>query len=531
MTEPNSRASLAVASPSPDGAPGAPRGAAPYVVLVGLFLAVLMGGMDALVVSTALPVIASSLHDAEGIVFVVGAYLIAMTVATPVFAKVSDLTGRRNVFLVGLGIFVVGSALAGLSQNLGELILFRGVQGFGGGGVFPVAIAMVAVMFPPESRARITGILSAAGGIAIVVGPLLGSYVVEVTTWRWVFYVNLPIGLAAFAVVALSAGALKPERRGTFDTVGALALTTWVSALLFALVQVSDSGWAWTDPRVVGLLVLAAVVGAAWIVWEFRSPDPLVPLRMLGRRVIGASGGVLFVSGVVLNGVITFLSVFVGIVVFHAGPQAAPHVRDMIYFFAIPLILAAGLSGQLLQYFDYRTLLTPALVVAGLAGLALSTVAATTPLWTVQFRLLLVGGLALPLIPLGAGLGLAFAGTTVAVQNDAPPEEVGAAIGMIRFLQSLGGALGLSLLSVFQTWRYGALSAGATTPAAVLRATVSSYDDVFLAIAGVVFVGAVFASLLVGRVPRSTKPQPVSGGSPPQGPLPAAVSGVTQAPP
>ncbi|MCI4370848.1 MAG: MFS transporter, partial [Thermoplasmata archaeon] len=171
------------------------------LVFVGVFLAVLMGAMDGLVVSTVLPRIASDLHQVDGVTFVVSAYLISSTISIPIFARLSDILSRRNVFLLGLATFIVGSALAGLSQNLDELILFRGIQGFGGGGVFPVAIAMVAVLYPPESRARVTGALTGAAGIAIVAGPLLGSYIVTITTWRWVFYINLPFGILAMLVL------------------------------------------------------------------------------------------------------------------------------------------------------------------------------------------------------------------------------------------------------------------------------------------------------------------------------------------
>ena len=159
-----------------------PTEIASILVLVGVFFAILMGAMDGLVVATVLPTIAVDLHQVNGVTFVAGAYLISSTISIPIFARLSDIASRRNVFLVGLATFIVGSALAGLSQNLDELIVFRGIQGFGGGGVFPVAIAMVAVLYPPETRARVTGLLTGAAGIAIVAGPLVGSYIVTITT-------------------------------------------------------------------------------------------------------------------------------------------------------------------------------------------------------------------------------------------------------------------------------------------------------------------------------------------------------------
>jgi EmrB/QacA subfamily drug resistance transporter len=488
---------------------------ASILVLVSVFLAVLMGAMDSLVVATVLPNIAIDLHQVDGVTFVVSAYLISSTISIPIFARLSDITSRRNVFLIGLVIFIAGSALAGLSQNLSELIAFRGVQGFGGGGIFPVAIAMVAVLFPPATRAKVVGLISGAAGIAIVLGPLLGSYIVSITTWRWVFYINLPFGILAMIVLLFAVGPLRPQVPGGFDVPGAALLSGWVAALMLALVQVADAGWAWTDPRTIGLLAAALVLVAIFMWWEFRVKEPLVPFRLLKERVIAACSGAMFFSGVVFSSLITFLSVFVGIVLLHGGPNAAGDVRDIIYFLAVPLILGAAISGQILSRVSYRNVVVPGLIVATIAAFFLTVLTPSSPLWVLAFGFLPVGGIALPLIPMGFGLGLGLAGTTIAVQNEAPPAEVGAAIGLTRFLQSLGGALGISLLTVFQAWRYGVLSAGATTPTALANALTTSYDQVFLVIAVSILLSLIFALFLTGRVPPTPTRNRGSSGSAP----------------
>jgi len=473
-----------------------------FLVLVAIFLALLMGGMDALVVSTVLPDIAGDLHQVNGVTFVVAAYLISSTVAIPIFSRLSDTVSRRNTFLAGLAIFIVGSMLAGVSQNLSELILFRGVQGLGGGGTFPVAIAMVGVLYPPATRTRATGFLSAAAGISIVLGPLVGSYIVMVATWRWVFYINLPFGAAALLVTLLAIGPLRPSVPGRFDVPGAALVASWVGALMFALVQVSDSGWAWTDPRILALLLGAAVLLGVFLWWELRNPQPLVPLRLLGRRVIGAVSGIMLFTGVVFSSVITFLSVFVGIVLLHQGPTATSSVRDMIYFFAVPMIVAAALSGQILLRVPYRALVAPALLIAGAVGFLLTRLTPTIPLWVLAFRFLPVGGIALPLIPMGFGLGLSLAGSQIAILNEAPEREVGAAVGLTRFFQSFGGAVGISLLTVFESWRYQSLAANASTPSGVADALVTSYNEVFLVLALSILVAAAFALGLAGRASK-----------------------------
>ncbi|HXW66592.1 MAG TPA: MFS transporter [Thermoplasmata archaeon] len=502
--------------------------AAAIGVIVGIFLAILLAGLDALVVATALPTIAASLHGADGITFVASAYLIASTVAIPLFSRLSDLYSRRNVFLLALGIFLGGSALAGLSQSLDQLILFRGIQGFGSGAFLPVGIAMVALLFPPAMRTRLTGLLSGAAGISIVVGPLLGSYIVDVTSWRWVFYVNLPIGVAALVVLALVLGPLRAEASGRFDGPGAALLVGWVSALMLPLVEISDGAWAASAPLALGLFSTAAVLFVAFLVRELGESEPLVPLRLLGRRVVAATGAISLLNGIVLTSLITLLSVFVGVVLLPGNPNAADLVRDVIYFFAIPLILGAVAAGGLLTRWPYRVVLAPALLVGGAGGLFLYGVRATTPLWVLSFGFLPVGGLALPLIVLGFGAGIGLAGVTIAIQNEVPRSEVGAGVGIVRFLQSLGGAVGLSLLTVFITWRSAQGRPAAPDPGAALGAVIAAYDLVFLAMALLTLLAGGLALLIGGRVaaePRPTSPGP-DPGAPGLRPAPPAAGSV-----
>ncbi len=467
------------------------------LVLVGIFFAILMGAMDSLVVSTVLPTIAVDLHQADGVAFVVSGYLVSATIAIPIFSRLSDLSSRRNVFLVGLAIFIAGSALAGLSQNLTELIVFRSVQGFGGGGIFPVAIAMVAVSFPPEVRTRAIAALSASSGLAIVAGPLLGSYIVSVTTWRWVFYINLPFGLFAIAVVALAVGPLRATAQGRFDVPGAALVAGWVGTLMVALVQVSDAGWLWTDPRIVALLAATGLLLAVFVARELRVADPLIPLRTLRRGAIAAANGILGSTGVVFSALITFLSLYVGVVLAHS----AGDIRDMIYFLAVPMIVGAGLTGVFLNRVSYRALVLPGLAVSAVSALFLTNLTASTPLWVLSYGFVPTGGIALPLIPLGFGLGLALAAATIAVQNEAPAATVGASVGLAKFSQTLAGAIGVSALSIYQASRYAQLSRGATSPVALQSALIGSYNGVFLVLALCVVAACLCAFGLTGRVP------------------------------
>ncbi|MCI4335845.1 MAG: MFS transporter [Thermoplasmata archaeon] len=497
------------------------------LIVAGVMLALLMGALDNFVVLTALPNILTEFGQPNSGTFVVSAYVIASTTAVPIFAKLSDLWSRRNVFIGGLVIFIGGSILAGLSQNLSELILFRAVQGFGSGDFFPVGIAIVAVTFPPETRARITGLLSGVFGIATVAGPLLGSAIIDHATWRWVFYVNIPVGLVGLGIILATLGPLRPERTRPFDIPGAILLFGWVGALMFPLIQVSDAGWGWTDTRVLGLLILSVVLAVIFVLWELKTREPLVPLRLLSQRVVAASGGATFMIGMVFFPLATFLSLVVGLVL-SGGVNAADTVRDVLYALVLPLVVGAALGGQLLTRVSYRTIVLIGVVLGLIGMVALTSLTPTTPTWKLAFGFLPVGGVILPLIPLGFGIGLTFPVFLLATQNQVAARDVGEAGGFIQFLQSLGGAIGLSILSSIQQLRFQALdpspdpSCATTSPAipACLPflqkfpgAAVSSYDQVFAVMAGLLVVALLIGIFLQGRLPKG--PHPMSPGAPP----------------
>ncbi|MGH2639713.1 MAG: MFS transporter, partial [Rhabdochlamydiaceae bacterium] len=267
---------------------GSPRERTEIIVTLGILLALLMGALDQFVVLTALPTILHDFGTPNSGSFVVSAYVIASAASIPIFSKLSDLWSRRNVFLAGLAVFIGGSILSGLSQNLGTLVAFRAIQGFGTGGFLPVGLAIVAMIFPPKTRARVTGLLSGVFAIAVVVGPVLGSTIIQYTTWRWVFYVNIPIGLLGFAILLATLGPLRPEITRKFDSVGAALLLGWVASLMYPLYQIGESSWTWTGVNSLGLISLGIAMLVGFVVWELRARNPLVPIRLFANRVIWA---------------------------------------------------------------------------------------------------------------------------------------------------------------------------------------------------------------------------------------------------
>lgn len=501
-------------------------GAAAAMVAVGIFLSLLMGSLDQFVVLNALPNIVFDFGQPNGITYVVSAYLITSTVAVPIFARLSDIASRRNIFLLGMGIFIVGSILAGLSQNLDELILFRGLQGFGSGCFFPVGISIIAVAFEPAQRARLTGAFSGVFGIATVAGPFLGDWIVTHTTWRWVFYINIPIGVLGMTVLAAGLGALRPAHRERFDWVGAALLSGWVGMLMFALFQVSNAGWAWTDPRVLALLAATGVLLPAFVLYELRAIKPLVPLSLLRDRVVASSGTVAALSRGAVFSLLTIVTVYVAVVIYHDTGDVADAVRNMLYFMVIPMVFGSLLGGMGLNRTSYRVLVTSGTLIATAGMFFLLFVTSSTPLWTFAYGFLPTGGLILPLMPIGFGLGLTFGPTTIAVQFRVPPQEVGQATGLVQFLGTLAAALGLSLFTTFQAWRFGALSPAAPTsclqnpsPACapvlaayqqhLVNAAVTSYVNVFEIMLLLSLVALAASFFLSGRMPKREHPAPV----------------------
>ncbi len=476
-------------------------------MLAALLMGLLLGALDNFIVVTALPAIATDLHDVSGQVFVVSSYLIAQTVAIRVFGKLSDRYGRKSFYLLGLGIFLAGSVLAGFSQTLNQLIFFRAIQGLGSGAFFTVVFALVADLFPPKAAARLVGILSGVFGIAIVFGTLIGSYIVDTTTWRWIFFVNLPIGFAAVALVLSTIRSIRPSAaRVRFDAPGATLLAIWVGSLIFALIETSN-GWAWTDPRTLGLLGVAVALFPVFLWQESRTEDPLVPLHYFRNRRIAASSGVNFLRGALLTAVVTFDPI---LVVFGIA-STADGSRDVLYAFMIPMIFGAAVGGQLVSRAGYRTPVVAGLTLATMGTFFLTAVPTHPPLFRFVDTIFPVG-LAGALIPLGFGIGLTFAPTQLAIQYTVAKDDVGTGNSLVWFLGNLGGSIVVSILGTYQQTVFNSLrpSGGLPTgspsalPTYLIQthlAVATSIQDVWWLLLPISIAGLLFAVLVTGRLP------------------------------
>ncbi|WP_084965805.1 MFS transporter [Thermoactinospora rubra] len=407
-----------------------------WFILVALMLGMLLAALDQTIVSTALPTIVSDLGGLDHLSWVVTGYMLASAVSTPLWGKLGDQYGRKRLFITAIVIFLAGSALCGLSQTMGHLIAFRGLQGLGGGGLMVLAQAIVGDVVPVRERGRYQGLFGGVFAVSSVVGPLLGGLFVDHVSWRWVFYINLPIGVVALLVIVYALPS-KPERtRHRIDYAGVVLL----GGATFCLVLVTTWGgqtYAWTDPVIVGLLVAAAVMLGLWGFAETRAKEPVLPLRLFRMREFTMASLVGFVVGFGMFGALTYLPLFMQVVYGVSATMSGVHLVPMMAGMLGFSILSGRLIARTGRYRLYPILGT---AVATVGMLLLSTLTEHSSTLTVSLYLL----------TLGAGLGLAVQVLVIVVQNSVGHADLGVATSGATFFRSIGGSFGVAVLgSVF----------------------------------------------------------------------------------
>ncbi len=407
-------------------------------IMAGLMLAAFVAAMDSTVVGTALPTIARELGSFSLYPWIFSGYLLTSTTTVPIWGRLADLHGRKPVLLAGMAIFVGASVLCGASPNMLALILFRSLQGVGAGCLLPVTLTIVGDVFPVAQRARLQGFFSSVWAVAAVVGPLLGAVFVTTVGWRWIFGINLPIGLVA-AWMLLGYDERRETGGGRIDPVGALALTAGIALLLWGLGTGSSSA----EPNWVAAGGGAAVLALA-VVWERRSSSPTVPLHLVTNPVIGPIILAALLAGTVMFGVTAYVPLYVqgglGRTAYEAGAAVAP--------LSLGWPIASTLAGRILVRVGYR----PLMVVGGLAMMAGALMLALVP-WSTPLV-----GTASGII--GFGLGMLSAPTLIVIQASVPWQLRGAATALNQFSRTIGGAVGVSLMGVLLQARLGVHAAG-----------------------------------------------------------------------
>jgi EmrB/QacA subfamily drug resistance transporter len=485
------------------------------VAFSAMMLATLLAALDQTIVATALPRIASDLHGFADLSWVVTAYLVSSTVTVPLYGKLSDLYGRRRLFVVSISIFVTGSVLCAVAQSIGQLVVFRALQGLGAGGLLPLSQAAIADLFSPRERGRYQGFIGSMWATAAVAGPLLGGTLTDHASWRWIFLINLPLGaLALVAVVRTMPGAFRAHRHD-IDYAGAATLSVAVTSVLLVTAW-GGVTYAWGSPEV---LAAAAIAGAGLVVFvwvERRASEPLLPLALFGQPVFAVASAASLIIGALLFGVTIYVPVFAQGVL----GQSATDSGVVLIPLSLAWVASSFVAGQLVARTGrYRVfpIAGTTLVLGGI--LALATIGAGTA----------GAAVALALTVMGLGMGITWPVYVVATQSAVDPSQLGVATATLQFFRTMGGTLAVAALGTLLTSRLSAelpehvgrataarvdtdqLIQGGAHVAPSLRSGIESSLDaalnpVFLALVPLAAIGVALALLLEERPLRVARP-------------------------
>jgi EmrB/QacA subfamily drug resistance transporter len=411
-------------------------------IIASVAVLLFLGALDQTIVATALPTIVSELGGLDQISWVVTAYILASTVVAPLYGKMGDLYGRRPMILICVLIFLLGSILCGAAASMPALIIARAVQGLGGGGIFVLALSVIGDTVEPKDRGKIQGVFSGVFGLSSVLGPLLGGWFVDSISWRWIFYINIPIGIVALAAFMISFKPLRRKVRSSIDYAGAMTLTLTLSSLVL-LTTLGGKDVAWSSPQAFGFMALCLASGAAFIFVEMRAAEPILPLSLFRINTFVTSSALAFFGGAILIGSVTFLPLYLqmakGASAMSSGLQLIPLTLGIAGF--------AMISGRYMSKTGHYRILPMFGMVCTATGLAfLSRISPDMPDLLFWIAITLVG----------IGLGGTFPVTMTAVQAASPRSQIGAATASVIMFRQIGGSLSVALFGAIFTARVAA---------------------------------------------------------------------------
>ncbi len=406
------------------------------LTITGVALGIFMAALESTIVGTAMPTVVATLGGIKLYSWVAVAYILTSTIMTPIWGKMADLIGRRPAFFGGMGLFLIGSALSGAAHSMSQLIAFRALQGLGAGALFPVGMTIVADLLPLEKRAKMIGLFSGMWGVASLFGPQAGGYLTDSLSWRWVFYINLPFGFIAAAMVWAAYTERNERRRDIkLDYAGAATISIALTLLLLAVEKGQEYGVTLTT---VSLIVCAALT-IIFIRIERHSPEPLIPLDLFHNRVVIVTTAHGLFAGMMLFGSMIYLPLFIQAVIGTTATQAG----EVLTPYILAWVVAAIAGGQLMLRIGYR----PIVIAGMLLTLAGSLMLARIDMDTTRLYLTLA------VIPLGMGGGLTLASLMIGAQHSAPRNRLGVVTSTVQFSRSIGAALGVGMMGAVMSWR------------------------------------------------------------------------------
>lgn len=421
------------------------------LVLASVILGMLLASIDQTIVGTAMPRIIAELNGLEHYAWVATSYLLASTVAVPIWGKLSDIYGRKIFFMGGMALFLVGSALSGASQSMTQLIIFRAIQGLGGGAMMPIAMALIGDLFTPAERGKWQGVLMAVFGLSSIVGPTAGGWITDHWGWRWTFYVNMPIGAVALVVALLVLPAAGARRAHTIDYWGSAALIAGAVPLLLAF-SWAGTQYAWGSVQVVGLLAMAVVMLAAFILIEMRAPEPIITPALFKNRTFSISVLATFLTAAGMFGAIIYLPLFVQGVLGNSATSSGAVTTPMMAGFMVSSIL----GGQILSRTGrYKFLAIGGFAVAAVGLFLLAGMGVSTSNGVVIRNM----------VVMGLGIGVSMSLFTIIVQNAFPSSYLGQVTASLTFFRSMGSTIGIAVFGSVMTNQFQRALAHNLSPA------------------------------------------------------------------
>jgi EmrB/QacA subfamily drug resistance transporter len=405
------------------------------LIVTGLMIGLFIVSIDNTIVATAMGTVIADLGGLDKFVWVTSAYMVAEMAGMPIFGKLSDMYGRKRFFLSGLIVFLLGSLLCGTAHNIVQLALYRALQGLGGGAMAPIAFTIVFDVFPPEKRGKMSALFGSVFGLSSIVGPLLGAYITDHVNWRWIFYINLPLGLIALALVLFNYRESFEHMRQKIDWWGAITLVGATVALMFAL-ELGGQQYAWGSGFILGLFAAFVILLAAFLLAERKAEEPIVAFPLFKRRLFAASNAVGLFYGA------TFIVAAVYIPIFVQGVQGGTATNSGLVLlpYMLSSVIGATIGGIIVGKFSYRSIMLFSAVIFVLGTYLLSTIAEDTA------RLLL----SLYMLIAGFGLGFSFSILTMAPLHNLDARQRGAANSTLAFIRSLGMTVSITIYGVIQ---------------------------------------------------------------------------------